>query len=163
MVHLTPWHTNTIVHLTLPPDRNTAMGQQKEQRLCSPVLCKCKMHGTGVLALALEEGAVVRRPLLQPPPFLKSHSIGMQGRWWEQSAEDCHNFFYCIGNVFNWHDYAIWQCSLKAPGQNFLDEACVGNSSSSSSSNILFEWHGRRLLHSVTFYKYGVHSWLPWP
>ena len=47
-----------------------------------------QMHGTGVLALgtgtlalALEEGAVVRRsPLLQPPPFLKLHSIGMQGR-----------------------------------------------------------------------------------
>ena len=42
-----------------------------------------QMHGTGVLALGtgtlaltLEEGAVVRRPLLQPPPFLKSHSTG---------------------------------------------------------------------------------------
>ena len=75
-----PWHgtlcTKTIAHLTLPPDRNIAMGniamgKEKEQGLCSPVLCKCKMHGTGLLALALEEGAVVRRsPLLQPPPFL---------------------------------------------------------------------------------------------
>ena len=95
-----PWHgtlcTKTIAHLTLPPDRNIAMGKQKEQRLCSPVLCKCKTQnawyrhtstGTGTRRRCSRQTLTT---FAEPPPFLKSHSIGMQGRWWEPSAGDCH-------------------------------------------------------------------------